>query len=95
MVAADTADNILYTLSGAWYGMSIDLLSSFDASFRRIAGRRNIYGSMFIIGFALGFPLQTFAAASLWAVITAAVHGLRLRQYGRDGKRATSTARLW
>jgi phosphatidylglycerophosphate synthase len=94
MIAADTADNIFYTLSGVWYGKSIDLFSSFDACFRRIAGRRNIYGTMFIIGFALGFPSQTFAAASFWAAITATVHGLRLRQYGRDGKRAASTAKL-
>jgi phosphatidylglycerophosphate synthase len=95
MIVADTADNIFYTLSGVWYGKSIDLFSSFDGRFRLIAGRRNIYGSMFIIGFAVGFPLQTFAAASFWAVITAAVHGLRLCQYGRDGKRAASAAKLW
>lgn len=87
MVAADTADNLFYTLSGAWYGKSIDLFSSFDGRFRRIAGRRNIYCSLFIIGFALGFPLQTFAAASFWAAITATVHGVRLRQYGRERKK--------
>jgi phosphatidylglycerophosphate synthase len=94
MIAADTADNIFYTLSGAWYGKSIDLFSSFDGRFRRIGGRRNIYSSMFIIGFALGFPLQTFAAASLWAAITATVHGLRLRRYGRERNRATSADKL-
>jgi phosphatidylglycerophosphate synthase len=95
MIVADTADNIFYTLSGVWYGKSIDLFSSFDSRFRLIAGRRNIYCSMFIIGFALGFPLQTFAAASFWAVITATVHGLRLCQYGRDRNRAASAAKLW
>jgi phosphatidylglycerophosphate synthase len=83
MVGADTADNIFYTLAGSWHGKSIDLFSPFDGCFRRVAGRRNIYCSMFIIGFALGFPLQTFAVASFWAFITAAVHGLRLYQYGR------------
>jgi phosphatidylglycerophosphate synthase len=93
MVTADTVDNLFYTLAGAWYGKSIDLFSPFDARFRRIAGRRNIYCSIFIIGFALGFPLQTFAAASFWAAITATVHGLRLRQYGRDIKKAGGTTR--
>ncbi len=94
MVAADTADNVFYTLSGVWYGKSIDLFSPFDARFRLIAGRRNIYCSMFIIGFGLGFPLQTFAAASFWAAITATVHGLRLRRCGRKAKEAASIIQL-
>jgi phosphatidylglycerophosphate synthase len=93
IIVADTADNIFYTLSGAWYGKSIDLFSPFDGRFRLIGGRRNIYSSMFIIGFALGFPLQTFAAASFWALITATVHGIRLRQYGRDRKKAAAASK--
>jgi phosphatidylglycerophosphate synthase len=90
MVAADTVDKIFYTLSEVWYGKSIDLFSAFDGRFRRIAGRRNIYGSMFIIGFAMGFPLRTFAVTSFWAAITATVHGFRLRRYGQAVKRLAS-----
>ena len=53
LIISDTADNIFYALAGKWYGKSIDLFSPFDVAFRCIAGRRNIYGFMFIIGFFL------------------------------------------
>lgn len=87
MVLSDTVDNILYTLAGKWHGKSIDLFGPFDAAFRRIAGRRNIYGFMFMAGFLAGYPLQTFAMASLWAAVTATIHGVRLFRVGR-GKTA-------
>jgi len=83
LIFSDTADNILYTLAGKWHGKSIDLFSPSDAVFRKIAGRRNIYGYMFIVGFMAGFPQHTFIAVAVWAVITATVHGVRLWQYGR------------
>jgi phosphatidylglycerophosphate synthase len=93
MVVSDTADNIFYNASGRWHGKSIDLFSPFDAAFRRIAGRRNIYGFMFIIGFTAGYPLHTFAAAAFWSALTAFVHGLRLYAYGRSpGGRGANTA---
>jgi len=88
MVVADTADNIFYTLAGKWYGRSIDLFSPWDGRFRRIAGRRNVYNIMFIVGFAMGWPMATFAAATAWAVITAMVHAARLVAYGRQQARA-------
>lgn len=84
MIVSDTIDNVLYTLAGKWYGKSIDLFSPFDTAFRRIGGRRNIYGAIFIIGFLAGFPLQTFALASFWAAVTATVHAVRLAQFGRE-----------
>ncbi len=87
LILSDTVDNIFYALAGKWHGKSIDLFTPFDGAFRRIAGRRNIYGAMFIIGFLLGDPLHTFAAVSIWAAVTAAVHGLRLFQFGRDIKK--------
>jgi phosphatidylglycerophosphate synthase len=86
LILSDTADNIFYALAGKWYGKSIDLFSPFDAAFRRIAGRRNIYVFMFIIGFLLGYRLQIFAVAAIWAAVTATIHGVRLIQYGRDRK---------
>ncbi len=86
LIFADTTDNILYTLAGKWHGKSIDLFSARDALFRKIAGRRNIYGYMFIIGFTAGFPQHTFIVAAVWALITAVVHGVRLWQYGRNQK---------
>lgn len=84
LIVADTTDNVWYTLAGKWHGKSIDLFSPGDALFRKIAGRRNIYGGMFIVGFLLGYPMQTFAIAALWAATTAFVHGVRLFQYGRS-----------
>jgi phosphatidylglycerophosphate synthase len=90
LICSDTADNIVYTLANKWYGKTIDLFSPFDRAFRRIAGRRNIYGFMFIIGFSFGYPFQTFAIVSLWAALTASIHSFRLFRYGRMMKRAVS-----
>lgn len=86
LIAADTIDNVCYTLAGKWYGKSIDLFSPGDALFRKIAGRRNIYGAMFIVGFILGYPLQTFAIAAFWGALTAFIHAVRLNQQRSSSK---------
>ncbi|MGV8074725.1 MAG: CDP-alcohol phosphatidyltransferase family protein [Syntrophobacteraceae bacterium] len=83
LVVSDTIDNVLYTFAGKWHGKSIDLFSPFDASFRRIAGRRNIYGFMFMAGFSMGLILETFAVVAVWAAITAGIHWVRLYRFGR------------
>jgi phosphatidylglycerophosphate synthase len=90
LICSDTTDNIIYTLTNKWYGKTVDFFSPFDRAFRRIAGRRNIYGFMFIIGFSFGYPYQTFAIVAVWAALTAAIHSLRTFQYGRRMKRAVS-----
>ncbi len=87
LICSDTADNILYTLATKWYGKSIDFFGPFDRAFRRIAGRRNIYGMMFIVGFALGYPAYTLAAVAAWAAVTAIIHGCRVFQFARAIKR--------
>lgn len=94
LIVADTTDNVCYTLAGKWYGKSIDLFSPFDSNFRRIAGRRNIYAAMFVIGFLLGYPLQTFAVTAFWAAATALIHGVRLLQYGRANKRLAAISKV-
>ena len=83
MVLCDTLDNIIYTLSMKWFNKNLDLFSPFDMRFRKIAGRRNIYCFMFMVGFSLGYYLQTFIATSIWAFITVVVHTIRLIQYNR------------
>lgn len=93
LILSDTADNIFYTLAGKWHGKSIDLFTRLDGAFRRIAGRRNIYGTMFILGFLFLNPLHTFAAVSVWAAVTAAIHGFRLFQFGRSMKKKESSAK--
>jgi phosphatidylglycerophosphate synthase len=87
LIVSDTAENILYNRASEWYGKSIDLFGPFDAVFRRIAGRRNIYGALFFLGFLAGYPLPTFAVVAIWAGLTAVVHAVRLVQYGRGVKR--------
>ncbi len=83
LILSDTADNGFYTLAGRRYGKSIDLFTSFDGAFRRIAGRRNIYTFMFLIGFSAGYPMAAFVVAALWGALTAAIHGIRLFQHGK------------
>ncbi len=90
LICSDTTDSIIYTLTNRWYGKTVDFFSSFDRAFRRIAGRRNIYVFMFIIGFSFGYPYQTFAIVAVWAALTATIHSLRTFQYGRRMKRAVS-----
>lgn len=90
LISSDTTDNVVYALANKWYGKTVDFFSPFDRAFRRIGGRRNIYGFMFIIGFSFGYPFQTFAIVALWAALTVSIHGLRLFQYGRTMKRAVS-----
>ncbi len=74
LVASDLLDNLAYGAVSARTGRLIDELSRFDAAFRRVGGRRNVYVWILIIAAcARTLPLG-FLVASLWAAITAAVH---------------------
>jgi phosphatidylglycerophosphate synthase len=77
-VAANLLDEINYTLADAWLGRSIDLLSRADGAFRLIAGRRNIYVYILAAAWLAGSVWAGFVVCSLWAVVTATVHALRL-----------------
>ena len=81
LAVSDIWDNILYTMSEHWYGKSLDLLTPFDSAFRKIAGRRNIYALIFLIGFLLGYPFATFWVAAVWGLITASIHTYRFARY--------------
>lgn len=78
---ADIIDNIFYNRSEAWFGQSIDLLSEWDARFRLIAGRRNIYGMVFIFGAIINQMFEAYLFAAVWAALTALIHGIRLFHY--------------
>jgi hypothetical protein len=75
MILFDLADNVAYSLMDVRLGRSLDNASPFLARFRLIAGRRNIYSWLFLVGFFLGFPNYAFFLAVVWAGITAAIHG--------------------
>src|SRR5215469_4419955 len=75
MILLDLADNVAFTLMDVRLGLSLENASPFLARFRLIAGRRNIYSWLFLVGFFLGFPHQVFFLAVVWAGITAAIHG--------------------
>lgn len=75
MILFDLADNVAYALMDVRWGLSLDNASPFLARLRLIAGRRNIYSWLFLVGFFLGFPNYAFFVAVVWAGITAAIHG--------------------
>jgi phosphatidylglycerophosphate synthase len=75
MILFDLTDNVAYSLMDVRLGLSLDNASPFLARLRLIAGRRNIYNWLFLVGFFLGFPNHAFFLAVVWAGITAAIHG--------------------
>lgn len=78
LVACDLADSILYLVAQKRTGKMLDELTPFDRRFRAIAGRRNVYVMIFVLGFFVGEPLAAFVAAVGWAVTTVTVHALRV-----------------
>ena len=80
---SDLIDNLLYYLGQLLHGKQLDELGMFDRRFRLIAGRRNIYAWMFMFGFWAGFPVQSFVAALVWALVTISIHGMRLVYHAR------------
>lgn len=78
LVGGNLLDEIVYTISQAKLGISIDLLSPADGAFRLVAGRRNVYAAMLLVAVLLGSPSGGLKAMGAWAVVTGVVHGLRL-----------------
>jgi 1L-myo-inositol 1-phosphate cytidylyltransferase / CDP-L-myo-inositol myo-inositolphosphotransferase len=74
LVACDLLDNLAYGAVSARTGRLLDELSPFDAAFRRVGGRRNVYVWILLIGVGLGHGPVGLLAASAWAFVTAAVH---------------------
>lgn len=74
MVAFDVTDNLANIWVSRFRGRNLAEVNSFLRRFRTISGRRNIYAWMFLPGFLLGTPALSFAAAVVWAGITAGVH---------------------
>jgi len=88
LMVSDFLDNLLYYAGHVWFGKQLDELGPFDRGFRLIAGRRNIYTWMWMVGFWAGFPTQVFVAALVWAIVTIGVHSTRLVYHLRRHMRA-------
>jgi len=88
LMMSDLLDNLLYCAGHVWLGKQLDELGPFDRGFRLIAGRRNIYAWMWLLGFWAGLPTQVFVAALGWAIVTVGVHGTRLVYHLRRHMRA-------
>lgn len=77
LVACDLTDSLLYALARRRTGRMLDEIAAFDRRFRRIAGRRNVYVMIFVVGFFAGAGPYAFAVAAAWAGCTVAVHAVR------------------
>ncbi len=78
LVACDLADSLLYLVVQRRTGRMLDELTPFDRRFRAIAGRRNVYVMMLVVGFFTDRAPEAFVCAVTWAVVTVAVHGARV-----------------
>ncbi len=78
LVACDLADSLLYLALQRHDGRMLDEVSTFDRRFRAIAGRRNVYVMMFVVGFFGGHAAGAFVCAVTWALVTVAVHAARV-----------------
>lgn len=58
-------------------GVSLDVYGRFERSFRRVAGRRNIYNVYILIGVLLGIPLYSLVGILLHSSLTATVYAYR------------------
>jgi phosphatidylglycerophosphate synthase len=92
LVAGNLLDEVNYTLSDAWLGRSLDLLTPADGAFRLVAGRRNIYVVILAIATLLGSTWAGFVVCSLWAVATGLAHAARLGFAVRGGAGAEAAA---
>ncbi len=84
LVACDLTDSLLYLVAQRRTGKMLDELTPFDRGFRAIAGRRNVYVMIFVVGFFLGDAANAFLVAAAWAVVTVAVHGVRVAAVTRS-----------
>jgi phosphatidylglycerophosphate synthase len=74
LVCCDLVDNLAYGAVSARTGRLLDELSPFDAAFRRVGGRRNVYVWIVLLAACARRAPLGFVLASGWAAVTAAVH---------------------
>ncbi len=62
---------------GRHVGRTLDNYTRTDFLIRKIAGRRNVYVWIMLVGVAVADPLSAFYAATAWAMVTLLVRGAR------------------
>ena len=77
-VAAYFLDTAAYDVMKWRRGVQLDEATRIDAALRLVAGRRNVYATMLLVGVVLGRPASAFHAIVWWAAATALVHWLRV-----------------
>lgn len=84
-VAAYFLDTAAYDVVKWRRGVQLDEATRIDAAIRLVAGRRNIYTSMLVVGVLLGRPAAAFHVIVWWAAATALVHWIRVALLVRPG----------
>ncbi len=72
-------------------GVSLDVYGRFERTFRRVAGRRNIYNVYILVGVMLGAPLYSLIAILVHSGITAVVYAFRASKHLHSADKAHFT----
>jgi 1L-myo-inositol 1-phosphate cytidylyltransferase / CDP-L-myo-inositol myo-inositolphosphotransferase len=78
LVGLDLTDSLLYLVLQRRTGRMLDEVTPFDRRFRAVAGRRNVYVAIFVVGFFTGHGAHAFLVAVTWAALTVIVHAARV-----------------
>lgn len=90
MLVVYAFDRIVAAVFNKRVGKSIHGYKPLDERMRTIISRRNINLPVFILGWLLGFPVQTFLLIVLWQIVCFVFHVERLVQFWNDGHVAAS-----
>jgi hypothetical protein len=58
--------------------MQLDEASPLDRAIRLVAGRRNVYSTVLLVGVLAGRAEAAYLVTVVWAVVTAVVHWVRV-----------------
>jgi len=61
--------------------VSLDIYGGFERTFRRVAGRRNLYNIHILIGVLSGFPLYSMMSITVHAGLTAIIYAWRTAKH--------------
>jgi phosphatidylglycerophosphate synthase len=78
--AAYALDSAAYDTVKRRHGVQLDEATKLDAAIRLVAGRRNVYACIMLVGAVTGRPAVAFHTIVWWAAATAFVHIVRALQ---------------